>query len=309
MSYSQAQSKTPKRPFKGSNTLDLKSDYTVIDIETSSNGRKYGEVIEISAIKVRNNQIIDYFDSLVKPSSPIDAYTMSIHNITNKMVLDAPNIDSVYPKFRQFIGDDILIGHNVHFDINFLYDYHEELNQPPLSNDFIDTLRLARRTLPKMRSYSLSNLSQFFGYEATKHRALGDCENTHLIYQRMKDRLSPQELEFLKTLTIKQSNNSRTQVEHLVPLTRTYSKENFFYKKNVTFTGRLKSFSRKQAAQEVVNRRGVVSNQIHSNTNVLIVGRQNNFSKKYQTALHLKHVIILNEDEFIELLKTYEECS
>ena len=302
MSYYQARSKTT-RPYKGENTLKLTSDYCVIDIETSKNGRRYGEIVEISSLKVRDNQIIDVFDTLVKPIKPIDSWTQSIHHITNKMVQNAPMMSQVYPKFLEFVGSDVLVGHNVHFDINFIYDYHQELNQPPLSNTFIDTLRLARRTVPGLASYSLSNLSVHFGYEATKHRALGDCENTHLIYQAMKNRLTTEELEYLATLKVgRYLPRDRTSLSDIKPTLEEPLTGHLLTKKKVCFTGRLKGVTRKQAAQWVVNVGGIPMDYIDNTTDYLVVADINKLTSKLIHAKRLKHITILSQEEFMNLL-------
>ena len=296
MSYYRARSKIT-RPFKGNNTLKLTDNYTVIDIETSNNGRLYGEIVEISAIKVRDNQMVETFDTLLKPTMPIDPFTQRIHNITNKMVMNAPKIEEMYPKLLRFIQNDILVGHNVHFDINFLYDYHQELNQPPLSNDFIDTLRLARRTLLNVKSYKLTDLSQFFGYSATTHRALEDCENTHLVYQALKNRLTEEEIEHLATIKAGSSTSSRNSLFGITPQTTSYNKSNYFYQKKVAFSGRLKGISRKQAAQLIVNCRGIVYEEIRPEVDILILGAHHHYSKKHQMAMEY-NLQIMDQEEF-----------
>src|SRR5699024_10886253 len=100
------------------------------------------------AIKVKNNKIVSKFNSLVKPQNEIDDYITELTGITNEMVKDAPTIEEILPDFMDYIGNDILIGHNVNFDINFIYDnlYRNKFNV--LTNDFIDTMRISRKLLP-----------------------------------------------------------------------------------------------------------------------------------------------------------------
>lgn len=295
------------RIYKGQSLLTLLDDYCVIDIETSNNGRRYGEIVEISCLKVRNNQIVDSFDELIKPEFPIDKWTQSIHHISNEMVKDKPSIKEIYPKLLKFIQNDLLIGHNVHFDINFIYDYFEELNQPPLSNDFLDTLRLARRTLKGLKSYSLSNLSTHIGYEPTIHRALEDCIATHNLYQYIKQRLSLKEIEELSQVKTRAQLSTRPNYADLKPQNTLFENNNsIFNKKAVVFTGKLNKFTRKQAAQIVVNNGGKVFNDFDQHIDILVVGdidyqlkKYNRLSTKHRQALLVPHIIIMSEEEFM----------
>lgn len=294
---------TNTRPYKGNCLLKLLDDYTVIDIETSMNGRIYGEIIEIGAIKVRNNQVIDTFDQLIKPTQPIDSWTQSIHHISNAMVKDKPPIDVIYPLFLKFIENDLLVGHNVHFDLNYLYDYHQELNQPPLSNDFVDTLRLARRTLKGLNSYSLSNLSIHFGFSETNHRAVDDALATHRLYQQLKNRLSKSEIDFLANLKPPQSNAKPKSLQKELTL---FDNIAVFKEKAVVFSGRFNRFTRKQAAQIIINSGGHVLSSLHPNVDYLIVGEYRQLSSKHQQALRLQSlgypIQILSQQAFIELI-------
>lgn len=254
------------------------------------NGRIYGEIIEIGAIKVRNNQIVASFSELIKPTKPIDRRTQTIHHISNDMVKDKPPIEIVYPLFLNFIETDILIGHNVHFDINYLYDYHQELNQPPLSNDFVDTLRLARRTLKGLKSYSLSNLSVHFGFSETNHRAVDDALVTHRLYQLLKNRWSVSERLFLL-------DDSKVSLFNDVKI---------FKEKAVVFSGRFNRFTRKQAVQIITNSGGQVLNKLHLAVDYLIVGDYQQLSTKHKQAIELQSlgypIKILTQQEFIDLI-------
>lgn len=305
----------PTRLHKGQSVLTLLDDYCVIDIETSNNGRQFGEIVEISALKVRSNQIVSTFDYLIKPTCPIDSWAQSIHHISNEMVKDKPSIATVYPLFMDFIQHDLLVGHNIHFDINFIYDYHQELNQKPLSNDFVDTLRLARLTLKGLPSYSLSNLNQYFGFNPTIHRALSDCVATHHLYQILKNRLSDDEKEKLTQRKVSRYKNSTSlDLEALTPENTIFNPETVFNQKTVLFTGKLTKFTRKQAAQEVVNRGGKVLNEFDPRLDILIVGDINlqlqkygHLSTKHQMALNYEHISILTEQQFLELIEINQD--
>ena len=136
---------------KGKSCLLFPDNYTVIDIETTGLDSRYNSIIEVAAIRVRNNNIASTFSSLVKPDQYyvldksefdsdyldctdfllddenngfyyIDSFITELTGITNKMLFDSPEPKAVLNDFLKFLGDDLLIGHNVIFDINFLYD-------------------------------------------------------------------------------------------------------------------------------------------------------------------------------------------
>ena len=98
------------------------SQYVVFDLETTGISPKRDEVVEISAIKVREGQVVEEFTTLVNPQRPIPYSASAVNNITDEMVMDAPYFSQVLMDFFEFIGDMVLVGHNIHtFDMNFIY--------------------------------------------------------------------------------------------------------------------------------------------------------------------------------------------
>ncbi len=164
------------------------SDYTVIDLETTDVNIYKCEIIEVSAVKVRNNEITDKFSSLVKPTGIISSLITSITGITNEMVDNAPDIQEMLPKYLEFIGDDIILGHNVAcFDRNIIKLYCERLGLPPFMNDTLDTLTYARKCTLDVPNRKLTTLTEYFGISHDNaHRALADCIANHYCYQKLK---------------------------------------------------------------------------------------------------------------------------
>lgn len=176
-----------KRIEKGKSIIALLSDYVIFDIETTGLSSSRDEIIEIAAIKVRDNKIVDRFNRLVKPDARIDEFITELTGITNEMVADAPSIKQVLPEFMDFIGNGFLMGHNVNFDINFVYDMLEKNGLGVLKNDFVDTMRFAKTIMPGLSGYKLINLADYFNVDASNnHRALKDCVITFEVYQEMK---------------------------------------------------------------------------------------------------------------------------
>ena len=167
---------TNNRLYKGSSLFTFPSDYTVIDIETTGLSPAECEIIEIAALKIRNDEVVSDFTYLIKPTAPINSFITSLTGITNSMVSRSPNIKTVLSYFKEFTQDDILMGYNVHFDINFIYDNMINSLGVPLTNDFVDVLRFSRKALPMLKSKSQTNVAEYLGISSKgAHRALNDC--------------------------------------------------------------------------------------------------------------------------------------
>lgn len=182
------------RNFKGKSILDDIKDYTVIDIETTGLSSSSSKIIEISAIKVRNKENIDTFTTLINPHRPLNSFIKNLTGITDDMLENSSvEIEEALIKFKEFLKDDIIVGHNVNFDINFLYDNYEKYLNDYLSNDYLDTLRLARKVLD-LHHNTLDDLAKFYNIkERSLHRALNDCDMTNQVYLELIKLLKEEE--------------------------------------------------------------------------------------------------------------------
>ena len=131
---------------KGRRRNEYVKDYIVFDLETTGFRPGLDEIIEISAVKVENSEIVDTYSTLVKPSIRIPAAATRVNNITNDMVSDAPEIGEALEGFIDFVETGILVGHNIHsFDTNFIYDAAMEVFGEGIYNDSVSYTHL---TLP-----------------------------------------------------------------------------------------------------------------------------------------------------------------
>jgi len=102
------------------------------------------------------------------------------------MLAGAPSVDDVLPEFVAFIGADVVIGHNVNFDVNFLYEACGYVLGKPFRNDFIDTMRLSRLLFRSLANHRLPTLAQAFCVcEEVAHRAMADALVAQRCYQYM----------------------------------------------------------------------------------------------------------------------------
>ena len=191
-----------KRLYKGHSLIKNLDDYTVLDIETTSLDSFAGEIVEISAIKVRDKKEINTFSELIKTKNEIGYFTTRLTGITNQMVQrDGKDLINVLKAFQKFLGNDIIVGHNVNFDINFIYDNMKENLNEYLTNDYVDTLRLSRRLLPNLKHHKLDNLIDYFNLvKRDEHRALNDCILTDQVYIRLVNMMKNMNKNANKTL-------------------------------------------------------------------------------------------------------------
>jgi len=150
-------------------------NFIILDIETTGLSPFTDEICEISALKTKNFVIQETFHTLVKPKNKIPEEVIKIHGITDELVKNAPSIEEVLPKLLEFINNDILVIHNVDFDLSFINYYLKKFSLPQIPvSQTIDTLKIAKTFFP-LSSHRLSALCDDL-YLKTKptHRALDD---------------------------------------------------------------------------------------------------------------------------------------
>lgn len=161
-------------------------DYVIFDIETTGLDCFKDKIIEIGAIKVINNEIVDEFNYLINPNIPLTDVIKNITGITDEMLKDKETIDLVLPKFIDFIGEYPLLAHNNSFDLSFINENIKQLNLSKLNNIMVDTLELSRKYLTHMYSHKLETLKKYYNIKEVSHRAVGDCKTTNYVYQEIK---------------------------------------------------------------------------------------------------------------------------
>lgn len=158
---------------------DIPTDYTVIDVETSGLDPCTSEILEIAAIKVRNNVEIDRYHSYIRPVGTISPSASEVNGLTWSKLYDKPYLEEIQQHFFNFIGDDILVGHNIGFDIRFIQTRCEKY----LQNKCFDTLKWSRLAFPYAPDYKLDTLRHALNLHGDSHTALGDCIATHQLLQ------------------------------------------------------------------------------------------------------------------------------
>ncbi len=132
----------PNRPGKGRQVIDCPENYCAVSIETTGRSLTWDKVTEVAALKFISGAPADSFLASIKP--------------------DCPDARSVWRRFLHFIGDFILVGHNIHLDIDFLYDSVQRCLHLPLANDYVSTRSLARLLLPHLPHHGLYALADYY---------------------------------------------------------------------------------------------------------------------------------------------------
>ena len=302
---------------KGKSLLEFPNSYVIIDLETTGLDPRYNEIIEVGALKIVNNEIVDSYNEFVKPRAEVDDFITLLTGITNDMLVNALPIEDVLPGFLNFIGiDSILMGHNVHFDVNLLYDNFYNLLNHELNNNLVDTLRLSRRFLPDLENHKLITLSDFFKCSPSgPHRALTDCKTIFNCYENIRQLV----LEEFSTYEDAINSLKRKRVKSVladVDTSKISSELEFLVSnRGFTFTGVLDSMQRKDAMQAVIDLGGFICDKVTGKTNFLVLGNtaycsnvKDGKTNKFKRAEVLKSqhqdIEIISESVFLDMLQS-----
>lgn len=293
----------------------LPDDYVVIDLETTGKNTKQDEITEFAAIRYRNGKKVATYTQLVKTQKPVRGFVIMLTGITNECLEDKPSIDEVISNFADFIGNDILIGHNIAaFDSVFIADAYQKYLGRTLENPCVDTMRIGKKVCAGLSSYSLENLAAELGVEYLgAHRGLADCETTNACYQKMKNIIFERgTFEMFENSFKKQKAEDR--IDKMAATTSDISTDHPLYGKNIVFTGSL-LLTRTQAMQLAVDFGAVPQKGVTTKTDFLVVGVQDldrvgtdGMSSKEEKAIRFNesgkaNIAIITEEEFIKMTK------
>lgn len=157
--------------------LVVETVFVAFDTETTGFSPKNDRLVEIGAVKFRGNgEVLATTHWLVNPERPIPWYATQVHGISNQMAAKAPLFEEVWPEFKAFCGDAILMAHNAIFDVGFLKAELKRAKVDPPALPVVDTLPLFRDWFPRAPSHSLEKLSVYLGVSGeTYHRAEADA--------------------------------------------------------------------------------------------------------------------------------------
>lgn len=183
--------------------------YAIVDIETTGGHASANGITEIAILIHDGNQVVQNYRTLVNPKIPIPVYIQSLTGINDEMVRTAPSFNEVAQSVFDLLHDKIFVAHNVNFDFSFLH-YHLAAAGYHLQTRKLCTVRLSRKIIPGLASYSLGRLCKQIGINISdRHRASGDAEATAVLFSML--------LERDKDGHIAQALNHRSKEQSLPP--------------------------------------------------------------------------------------------
>ncbi len=165
------------------------SEYVVFDTETTGfNATAGDQMIEIGAVKIKNGEIADRFDELINPGRPLRAEIINLTNITDEMLKDKDDEETVVKRFKEWIGDAPMVAQNARFDISFMQSAYKKYNLGTFDNVVIDTMEISKAQYPDENKHNLTVLTKRYNVpwsEDAHHRADYDAEGTALVFHKM----------------------------------------------------------------------------------------------------------------------------
>lgn len=199
----------------------MKKKYAIIDVETTGGKASRDRITEIAIVLHDGTQIIDAWESLINPETPIPWNITVLTGINDEMVQNAPRFFEVARKIVEMTEGAIFVAHNARFDYSFIGEEFKRLGYT-YTRKQLCTLRLARQTLPGLYAYGLDALSRHFNiHNSARHRAMGDVQATIKVLEYILQHEDNREkADLLINLGIKEAmlpNNLNLEVIHALP--------------------------------------------------------------------------------------------
>lgn len=262
---------------KGNLKYFFPDEYVVLDIETTGLSNQFDNIIEIGAVKIKNDTELESFSTLVNPSYPtpfeLSPFISDLTGITSSMIASKGlSMHNALESFLSFIGDSILVAHNASFDINFLYDaIYSEFNLE-FHNDYVDTMQIAKRhAFLDMDHHRVSDFVDLFDLNfypgfTQAHRALNDAWIEKQIFDLEKNKLGGNWVK-------KQNVRKQTSVIIDIPKPNLNTdQKTILFEKNVCITGKFKEFNRSELVELIASLGAKFQPGIRVNTNILLIG-------------------------------------
>lgn len=270
--------------FTGKNLLELPHDFSVVQIETTDLDPSRDQIIEIAAEKYRKNESKKEFE----------------WSSTEKAKTDLG--DALY-KLSTFVGTDIVVINCTAFFRPFIGNAFVKNLGRPFSNDIVDIQRLFRR-IENQKSARLSHMIKFYKLSTSHNlKANEDIKSVQGIYLALQKDFE----EHFKSIKELQPQSSDFRLKDVPGDPAKNDKNNAFYDKYVSATGKLNAYTRREVAQMINNIGGHFQKKPGKKTNYLILGKlEKGASNKLERAKELPNVKIIHEDDFLDMVAGYE---
>jgi DNA polymerase III subunit epsilon len=265
-------------------------DYIAIDFETANEKRCSPCALGIAV--VADGRLVENRSWLIRPpDARFNFFNVSIHGISQRDVLGEPEFDELWPTFSRYLEGKTVVAHNAGFDLSVLRGTLDFYGLPYPELHYACTITIARRAWPGLPGYSLGKVAEHLGIDFTHHRAADDAAACAGIVQHANRTIKGFSLnDFARRLGSP------------------------FYGKGVAFTGTLRTLTRPEAKQKVIEAGGAASSRVTMDTAFLVTGRPNRRytnggkSAKLRQAEALiargQEIQILTEESLLELLNS-----
>ena len=190
---------------KGDYAGGFSDEFIVFDIETTGLSPVNCKIIEIGAVRIKNGEVLERYNTFVNPECPIPEEIVALTSITDDMVADARTIDTVLPEFLEFVGGRLLIAHNADFDTGFIRAAAKSLDIP-FDVPYLDTVALSRYLNTELKSHKLDGLAKHYGLgDFNHHRACDDAEMLSYIFFKMTKQLEELDVKNFNELAAEMS--------------------------------------------------------------------------------------------------------
>lgn len=264
-------------------------DFVAIDLETANNDRS--SICAMGMVKVKDNEIVDTYYTLVDPETYFDGFNVMIHGIDEDDVVDSPTFKNIYNDITNFAKDYNLVAHSTRFDMYALADCMAKYDLPIWDNNYFCSHRISQELRKGLASYRLNDLVfQFELNSFEHHNALEDAKASANIitYFNHNNELESIEL-FCDTHDFKMgklNKNGFVKRKHskATEIALDYSninpqEDSIFFDKTICFTGKLQKYTRKEVAQVVTNIGANWVGRVTENVDYLVIGNLENLEK------------------------------
>jgi len=232
--------------------------YAIVDIETTGGHASANGITEIAILVHDGKNVIEQFQTLINPLKPIPIYIQALTGIDDEMVSTAPKFHEVADRIYELLNDKVFVAHNVNFDFSFIH-FHLASAGFNLHTKKLCTVRLSRKIIPGLASYSLGRLCKEVGIEIQdRHRAFGDAQATAELFSMLVE----QDKEGHISKTLNQRSKEQSLPPHLpkVDMDKLPSVPGIYYfhnsKLKVIYVGKAKNIRKRVVSHFTNNKPG-----------------------------------------------------
>lgn len=296
-------------------------NFLAIDFETANSSR--ASICSIGIVIVENGLIKEEIHTYIDPMDEFTYFNTVIHGITEDMVQGSPTFEEYWPEFKGMIEEQVLIAHNASFDMSALRYALDLFNEPYVDFTYGCSYVFSKKVWPLLFNHKLSTVADHLAISFKHHDALEDARAAALVTLaalKYSDAETLEELSDMHNLQLgthsvrsyTPAGAKKRKSTKIVP-TRKADKSHVFFNAEVVFTGKLKSMSRGEASQLVLNCGGICNNNVTRNTNYLVIGDYDLTSftevfasikmQKVEELINKGHPIkILGENHFLKMV-------